>query len=339
MSTFAYKALDASGVADHRPDRGRQQGRRRRRRCATRASPSSTSTRSSRASGSIRDRRPRQAEGPHRLLAPVRDHGQLRPVHAALPLRARGADAQQEAGQGHRRGPRRRRGRHRLSDALEKHPKVFSRLYVSMVRAGELGGILDEVLNRLATQLEKEDSIRRAVKSAMVYPILIGSFAIIVLIGMVHVPHPDLRRHVQGSRQRQAAGCSRASWSAISDCHAQLVRADRACRPSSSSSGACASSSSTDRGHAAWDRFKLRIPMGIGEIIRKLAVARFSRTLGTLITSGVPILQAIEITGKAAGNVVIETRHGRACSRASRRGSRSPGRSRRSRCSRPWSRR
>ena len=72
-----------------------------------------------------------------------------------------------------------------LSDALEKHPRVFSRLYVSMVRAGELGGILDEVLNRLATQLEKEDSIRRAVKSAMVYPVLIGSFAIIVLLGMV----------------------------------------------------------------------------------------------------------------------------------------------------------
>jgi type IV pilus assembly protein PilC len=62
----------------------------------------------------------------------------------------------------------------------------------------------------------------------------------------------------------------------------------------------------TERGHHAWDRFKLRIPMGIGEIIRKLAVARFSRTLGTLITSGVPILQAIEITGQAAGNVVIE---------------------------------
>ncbi len=72
-----------------------------------------------------------------------------------------------------------------LSDALEKHPRVFSRLYVSMVRAGELGGILDEVLNRLAEQLEKEDSIRRAVKSAMVYPIVIGSFAILVLIGMV----------------------------------------------------------------------------------------------------------------------------------------------------------
>src|SRR5664280_3721518 len=72
-----------------------------------------------------------------------------------------------------------------LSDALEKHPKVFNKLYVSMVRAGELGGILDEVLNRLATQLEKEDQIRRAVKSAMVYPVVIGTFAILVLVGMV----------------------------------------------------------------------------------------------------------------------------------------------------------
>ncbi len=92
-----------------------------------------------------------------------------------------------------------------LSDALEKHPKVFSRLYVSMVRAGELGGILDEVLNRLATQLEKEDSIRRAVKSAMVYPILIGSLRHHRAHRHGAVPHPDLRRHVQGPRQRQAA--------------------------------------------------------------------------------------------------------------------------------------
>src|SRR5665811_1679493 len=68
---------------------------------------------------------------------------------------------------------------------IRDSPKVFTRLYVSMVRAGELGGILDEVLNRLAEQLEKEDQIRRAVKWAMVYPVLIGSFAIIVLIGMV----------------------------------------------------------------------------------------------------------------------------------------------------------
>jgi type IV pilus assembly protein PilC len=198
-----------------------------------------------------------------------------------------------------------------LSDALAKHPKVFNRLYVSMVRAGELGGILDEVLNRLATQLEKEDSIRRAVKSAMVYPVLIGSFAIIVLIGMMLFLIPifasmykDLSTEGGGSEVKLPM----LTRIMLTISHAMLnfpmnviilalivaaiyglLRLKR-----------------TDRGTHVWDRFKLHIPMGIGEIIRKLAVARFSRTLGTLITSGVPILQAIEITGQAAGNVVIE---------------------------------
>ena len=192
-----------------------------------------------------------------------------------------------------------------LSDSLEKHPRVFSKLYVSMVRAGELGGILDEVLNRLATQLEKEDSIRRAVKSAMVYPVLIGSFAIIVLIGMMlflipifagmykelgNAKLPFLTRIMMGVSNAMLAF----PWDililvAIIAAVYGLIRLKR-----------------TDRGTHAWDRMKLHIPMGIGEIIRKLAVARFSRTLGTLITSGVPILQAIEITGQAAGNAVIE---------------------------------
>jgi type IV pilus assembly protein PilC len=192
-----------------------------------------------------------------------------------------------------------------LSDSLEKHPKVFSRLYVSMVRAGELGGILDEVLNRVATQLEKEDAIRRAVKSAMVYPVLIGSFAIIVLIGMVLFLIPifanmykDLGNAKLPMLTRIMMGISNAALdfpinililAAIIAAIYGLIRFKR-----------------TDRGTHIWDRFKLHIPMGIGEIIRKLAVARFSRTLGTLITSGVPILQAIEITGQAAGNVVIE---------------------------------
>jgi type IV pilus assembly protein PilC len=192
-----------------------------------------------------------------------------------------------------------------LSDALEKHPKIFSRLYVSMVRAGELGGILDEVLNRLATQLEKEDQIRRAVKSAMVYPILIGSFALIVLLGMVLFLIPIFAAMYKDLGNAQLPMLTRIMV-AISNALLNfpinivivalivgavygLLRLKR-----------------TDRGTHVWDRFKLHIPMGIGEIIRKLAVARFSRTLGTLITSGVPILQAIEITGQAAGNVVIE---------------------------------
>jgi type IV pilus assembly protein PilC len=191
-----------------------------------------------------------------------------------------------------------------LSDTLEKHPRVFSRLYVSMVRAGELGGILDEVLNRLATQLEKEDSIRRAVKSAMVYPILIGSFAIIVLIGMVLFLIPIFAAMYKDLGNAQLplltrimvafSGLLRSWWGLLVLAAVILIiwglrRYKR-----------------TDQGRELWDRFKLRVPMGIGQIIRKLAVARFSRTLGTLISSGVPILQAIEITGQAAGNAVIE---------------------------------
>ena len=191
-----------------------------------------------------------------------------------------------------------------LSDALEKHPKVFSRLYVSMVRAGELGGILDEVLNRVATQLEKEDQIRRAVKSAMVYPILIGSFAIIVLIGMVLFLIPifagmykdlgDAKLPLLTRIMMSVSEVFRSWWGlvvlAVIIGLVYLIRRLKR----------------TDRGQHVWDRFKLHVPMGIGEIVRKLAIARFARTLGTLITSGVPILQAIEITGQAAGNVVIE---------------------------------
>jgi type IV pilus assembly protein PilC len=189
-----------------------------------------------------------------------------------------------------------------LSDSLEKHLNVFSKLYVSMVRAGEIGGILDEVLNRLATQLEKEDSIRRAVKSAMVYPIMIGSFAILVLIGMVMFLIPifaDMYADLGGELPALTRIMVTISdfmtgyWYIVFPAIILLIWGIRRLKH-------------TRHGTEVWDRFKLRIPMGIGEIVRKLAVARFSRTLGTLVTSGVPILQAIEITGQAAGNVVIE---------------------------------
>ncbi len=191
-----------------------------------------------------------------------------------------------------------------LSDALEKHPNVFSKLYVSMVRAGELGGILDEVLNRLATQLEKEDQIRRAVKSAMVYPVVIGTFAILVLIGMVMFLIPifaGMYKELGNAKlplltrvMMNASTLFRSWWGLV--VLAVIIFAVWGIRRLKR----------TERGRQVWDRFKLRIPMGIGEIIRKLAISRFSRTLGTLITSGVPILQAIDITGQAAGNSVIE---------------------------------
>jgi type IV pilus assembly protein PilC len=192
-----------------------------------------------------------------------------------------------------------------LSDALEKHPKVFSPLYVNMVRAGEIGGILDEVLNRLATQLEKDDSIRRAVKSAMVYPLMIASFALIVLTGMVLFLIP-----VFAGMYKQLGNAKLPMLTRIMVSLSDTMRSWK---------GAIVvvvvialvviirKLKATDKGTEVWDRFKLRVPMGIGEVIRKIAVARFSRTLGTLVSSGVPILQAIEITGKSAGNVVIES--------------------------------
>jgi type IV pilus assembly protein PilC len=190
-----------------------------------------------------------------------------------------------------------------LSDALAKHPDTFSRLYVSMVRAGEVGGILDEVLNRLATQLEKDDSIRRAVKSAMVYPIMIGSFAIIVMLGMVMFLIPifanmykDLGNAKLPTLTQYMISFSnliRGYWFIVFPAVIALIWFLRRLKR-------------TPKGQAAWDRMKLKVPMGIGEIVRKIAVARFSRTFGTLVSSGVPILQAIEITGKTAGNTVIE---------------------------------
>jgi type IV pilus assembly protein PilC len=191
-----------------------------------------------------------------------------------------------------------------LSDALAKHPKTFSRLYVSMVRAGEIGGVLDEVLNRLATQLEKDDAIRRAVKSAMVYPVMIGSFAIIVLIGMVLFLIPIFASMYKDmgnaklpmlTRIMVTASNTMRSWKGavvVAVIIGAIILLRRLKR--------------TPAGTMLWDRMKLRIPMGIGEIVRKMAVARFSRTLGTLVAAGVPILQAIEITGQSAGNVVIE---------------------------------
>ena len=189
-----------------------------------------------------------------------------------------------------------------LSDALEKHPNVFSRLYVSMVRAGEAGGILDETLNRVASQLEAEDSLRRMVKSAMVYPLLIAAFAVLVMMAMMLFIIPIFSKMYadMGSQlplltriMVTVSDTLRSVWgifvfAAIFGAIYGLIRLKK-----------------TPQGTAAWDRAKLRVPMGIGDIILKLSMARFSRTLSTLVSSGVPILQAIEITGETAGNTVV----------------------------------
>jgi type IV pilus assembly protein PilC len=189
-----------------------------------------------------------------------------------------------------------------LSDAMQKQPAAFDRLFVSMVRAGEIGGVLDQTLERLATQLEKDDSLRRSVKSAMTYPILIFSFAVLVMIGMILFLIPIFAKMYNdlGGQlpllTRVMVGISnfaRGWWFVIIPGAIAAFWAIRRFKH-------------TTTGTEIWDKMKLRIPMKIGPIVQKIAVARFSRTLATLVTSGVPILQAIEITGKTSGNTVIE---------------------------------
>lgn len=189
-----------------------------------------------------------------------------------------------------------------LSDALERHPKLFSPLFVAMARAGETGGMLDASLMRVADQLEKEDSLRRQVKSAMTYPAVVMGFAGIVLIALVAFIVPVfvgvfkefggelppitkftvLISHLVTSYWWL---CILVGWGTVTT----FRRWKR-----------------SQKGRAQWDAFRLRIPLKIGDIVQKIALARWSRTLSALVTAGVPILQALEITGQTAGNTVIE---------------------------------
>jgi type IV pilus assembly protein PilC len=189
-----------------------------------------------------------------------------------------------------------------LSKALARHPKVFNRLFVAMVEAGESSGTLDTVLDRVAVQIEKETQIKRRVKGAMVYPTVVISFAFLVLTFMllfiipvfVHVfdsLNGDLPRLTQ--LVMHASYALRHYWFIIFPAIGGLIFAFRRLKR-------------TERGRQVWDRFKLRIPMRVGDVVHKIALARFSRTLSTLVSSGVDIIKALEITGATSGNWVVE---------------------------------
>jgi type IV pilus assembly protein PilC len=189
-----------------------------------------------------------------------------------------------------------------LSDSLARHPKIFSPLYIAMVRSGETGGMLESALMRTADQLEKEDALRRQVRAAMIYPAVVVSFAIIVLIALVAFIVPvfakvfkDFGGKLPGLTQF-TVGLSdfvTGRWYLIIVIVAGMVWAFISWKKSK-------------WGRAQWDRFRLRIPMRIGEVVQKIALARWSRTLSALTNAGVPILQAIEVTGQTAGNKVVE---------------------------------
>jgi type IV pilus assembly protein PilC len=189
-----------------------------------------------------------------------------------------------------------------LSDALARHPKVFNELYVAMVQAGETGGILDQTLVRVATQLEKDAALRRQIKAAMVYPSLIGGFAFVVLFALVAFLVPvfekifkdfggDLPTITKFTVWLSHMLTQR--WYVMVAVGVGVVWLFRWWKNS-------------ERGRMQWDRLKLKFPMKIGGIVQKVALARFSRTFSGLVAAGVPMLEAIDITGKTSGNKVIE---------------------------------
>ena len=189
-----------------------------------------------------------------------------------------------------------------LSDALERHPKAFSPLYVAMVRAGEAGGVLEECLLRTADQLEKDAALKRQVRAAMVYPTLVISFAVIVLLALVAFLIPVFENVFKEFHGNLPA----LSQFMVDFSHLLTQRGYILLIIVIAIVSAFVSFKRSEWGRPHWDAFKLRIPMKIGDVVQKVALARWSRTFSSLTAAGVPIIQAIEITGKTAGNIVIE---------------------------------
>jgi type IV pilus assembly protein PilC len=188
-----------------------------------------------------------------------------------------------------------------LGEALGRHPSIFSRLYVNMVEAGEAGGILDLILNRLSVYLEKADQLQRKVKSAMTYPAVVCFVALGATVFMLMFIIPTFAKMFSDfggelpTPTKVVMGIStvlRNYWYfMLGGVIALIVVIKRFY--------------ATEMGKTKIDGFMLKLP-ALGIVIRKGAVARFTRTLGTLISSGVPILNGLEITAKTSGNKVIE---------------------------------
>ncbi len=189
-----------------------------------------------------------------------------------------------------------------LSRAFARHPRVFNRLFVAMVAAGESSGTLDTVLDRVAMQIESETKIKRRVKGAMIYPAVVLSFATLVLTFMLLFIVPVFQ-NVFSSLGGQlptptrivisASNIMRGWWFVIFPALGFIIWGLRRLKR-------------TEEGRKRWDALVLHIPMKIGDVVQKIALARFSRTLSTLVAAGVDIITSLEITGGTAGNWVIE---------------------------------
>src|SRR3972149_4677492 len=188
------------------------------------------------------------------------------------------------------------------ADSLKKHPKIFSELYANMVAAGEAGGILDTILNRLASYIEKAMKLKKKVKGAMVYPAVISTVAVLVIVIIMVFVVPTFSRmfaQLGGTLPlptRMVMGLSKfiagtggiVSLVSIIAAVVFIIQFKR-----------------TEKGKKMIDFILLKLPI-FGTLLNKVAVAKFTRTLGTLVSSGVPILDGLEITAKTSGNKVVE---------------------------------
>src|SRR5512142_936820 len=188
-----------------------------------------------------------------------------------------------------------------FADALAEHPKVFDELFVQLVRAGEIGGILDTILQRLGAYIEKNEKLKRRVKGAMVYPAIVLTVAVAVVVILIAFVVPtfekmfkDMGGALPGPTQLLidiSHGFIKSWYLYIGTPIALIVAFKVATRQG--------------KGQELWHKTVLKMPM-FGTLVRKVAVARFTRTLGTMLSSGVPILDALEIVAKSAGNRVVE---------------------------------
>jgi type IV pilus assembly protein PilC len=188
-----------------------------------------------------------------------------------------------------------------FADALAEHPKVFDELFVQLVRAGEIGGILDTILNRLGAYIEKNEKLKRRVKGAMVYPGIVLTVAVgvtVVLLAFVTPTFEKMFKDFGGVMPAPTQFLIDLSHGLTNNWYlflgvpiAVIVAFKAALR--------------TKKGHDFWDAFILKVPV-FGPVVRKVAVARFTRTLGTMLSSGVPILDALQIVARAAGNRTVE---------------------------------
>lgn len=189
-----------------------------------------------------------------------------------------------------------------FSEALAQHPKIFNRLYVNMVKAGELGGVLEVVLNRLAEFQEKAQKIKGKVIAAMFYPVAVLVVAVAILGVLIVVVIPKFKEVFAGLGEGRPLPAFTQLVLNISD----MVRNNMIVTAIVIVSAVIVFllAIKTKIGRHFWDKFKLKMPV-LGPVVSKVAISRFTRTLGTLVSSGVPILQALMIVRDTSGNVIV----------------------------------